>query len=181
MNDSTTFDTTAKTLHWLMAILIISSLVFGTLMENLPKDEKAARLVFHSGSGILILLLAFTRIYWRRRHLPPELPSTMKLRDQKLAEWNTRILYFLIVFQPSVGILHGATYMDFDVRPFDLFNLTALLPSSESLTKVFHVMHSVGSKLLILSVVIHIGASFKHLLIDKDRVFQRMFPFMRGD
>lgn len=180
MADKTTFDPIAKTLHWLLAILIIVSLVFGKLLEELPDLEKAERLVMHSGMGLIILVLVIFRIYWRRGHTPPPLPETMTERDRKIAHGNTHLLYFLMLYQPVVGLLHAATYVSFDIKPFGLFSATSLLPSSEVVTKVFHVMHGAGAWLLILAILVHIAASFKHLLIDKDRVFQRMFPGAKG-
>lgn len=180
MNDKTTFDPVAKTLHWLIAIMVILVLIFGMLMEDLPNPEKAEAIMGHSGIGLLVLILGLVRVYWRRTHEPPALPGGMKPWEAKLSKINTSLLYILIIYQPTMGLLHAATYVDFDVRPFGLFNASALLPSSEAITRIFHIAHSLGSKLLLLVVLLHIIAAFKHLIVDRDRVFQRMFPFMKG-
>lgn len=175
-NQKTAFDGVAKSLHWIMAVLIILALVFGTILEDMPLKERLFNLMFHSGVGIIILGFAVYRIYWRRNNPPPALPETMSPGLAKASVWNTRLLYGLMVFMPIAGILQAATYTEGSIYPFGLFNLTALLPSSEGAMRVFHIAHGLGGKLMILSLLIHIGAAFKHLLVDKDDVFQRMWP-----
>jgi len=41
---------------------------------------------------------------------------------------------------------------------------------------VLQEIHGVTATLLIALIVIHVLAAFKHLLIDRDKVFQRMLP-----
>ncbi|TNE40359.1 MAG: cytochrome b [Alphaproteobacteria bacterium] len=180
MSPKTTFDPVAKTLHWLMAVLMIGALIFGLIMEDAAPAEKASMLQGHSGVGLTVLLLALVRIYWRRTHEPPALPAGMKTWELKLARLNAGLLYALMVYIPTMGLLHAATSVEEEVHPFGLFNATALLPSSEDVTEIFHELHEIGAFLLIAVVVLHTVAALKHLIIDKDRVFQRMFPFMEG-
>lgn len=180
MSKRTTFDPIAKTFHWLIAIMVILLLFRGLQMDDLSDAAKEEGLIRHTGNGILVLVLGLLRLSWRRFHEPPALPEDMKPWEARLSKFNTRLLYALVIYQPTMGLLHAATYVDFDIKPYDLFNLTALLPSSEIVTRVFHVAHLIGAFLFIAVIALHILAAFKHLLFSKDRVFQRMFPFMRG-
>jgi len=180
MTDVKTFTGTAKALHWILAFLIILEIIFGLRLEDVTGTARLEKLMGHSGVGLLILMLVIFRIIWVRKNPAPALPSTMSDRQKKLATINTRVLYGLMVYQPTIGLLHAATYAKGDVRPFGLFNLTALLPSSEAVTKVFHVMHALGAFLFIFVIVLHVVAALKHLVIDKDRVVQRMLPFGKG-
>lgn len=177
MNDKRAFTGTAKALHWILALLIIVAIIFGLGLEDVEGPARLEKLMGHTGIGLLILALVIFRIIWRRNNPAPALPDTMTDKQKKFAEINTRVLYGLMIYQPTLGILHAATYANGDVRPFGLFNLTALLPSSEGVTKVFHVMHALGAFLFIFVILLHLVAAFKHLIIDKDRVFQRMLPF----
>ncbi|TNE58340.1 MAG: cytochrome b [Alphaproteobacteria bacterium] len=180
MSPNSSFDPVAKTLHWLMAVLMIGALIFGLIMEDASHAEKASLLQGHSGVGLTVFFLALFRIYWRRTHEPPALPAGMKSWELKLAKINAGLLYALMLYIPLMGFLHAATSVEEEVHPFGLFNVTALLPSSEGVTDIFHELHEIGAFLLIAVVVLHAVAAFKHLIIDKDRVFQRMFPFMKG-
>jgi cytochrome b561 len=180
MSEKTTFDPIAKTLHWVIAIIVILLLIRGLQMDDLSDAAKQEGLIKHSGNGLLVLVLGLLRLSWRRFHEPPALPASMTRWEGALAKLNTRLLYTLIIYQPTVGLLHAATYVDFDVIPYRLFNLTSLLPSSEIVTRIFHVAHVVGAYLFIAVIALHVLAGFKHLFLSKDRVFQRMFPFMKG-
>ncbi len=162
-----------------MALMIIVALVFGLQLEDLPKDERIEHLMVHSAIGLSVFALVIARIVWRGINPPPPLPDTMSPRMKKWAERNTGLVYFLMLYQPTMGFLHAATYVDGEVKPFGLFNVTALVPSVEAVTKVFHVMHALGAFLLIFAILVHIAASLKHLVIDRDKVFQRMLPFTK--
>ena len=57
---------TAKTLHWLMALLILGLLPLGIYMADLPlSPQKLKFYSYHKWAGITVLLLAFARIAWR--------------------------------------------------------------------------------------------------------------------
>lgn len=99
---------------------------------------------------------------------------------QKWASRTTvKALYFLLFYQPLVGIAQAVYFTEMDIVPYKLFNLTALAPSDEVAAQFFHAAHGVGGIALGLLVSLHIAVAFKHLLIDRDGVFQRMLPFGR--
>jgi cytochrome b561 len=179
MKEKTTFDPFAKVLHWLSAIIVILLLFRGFQMDDLEGAAKAERLMRHSGNGLLVLILGLLRVYWRRTHEPPALPEGMKRWEVVLSKLNANLLYAIMIYMPTIGILHGATYVDFDVKPYGIFNLSALLPSSESVTGFLHVAHLVGAFAFVAVIALHVLAAFKHLIVDKDRVFQRMIPFVK--
>ncbi len=177
----TRFATSTIILHWLMAFMIITYLTAGILVGELTPHQKFTALKVHSGGGLIILALAFYRIYNRRKKGVPEYPDTMPSWEKKAAKGNTHLLYALMVFQPLVGLLHAATYTEFHVVAFGALDLTTLLPSGEGITEFFHVLHGLGALLLIICISLHILAGLKHLLIDRDKVMHRMLPFFKVD
>lgn len=179
MSESTSkkkYDGVAMTLHWLMALFIAAPLLLGPTMEDMPDDLRLETLMGHSALGITILLLASFRLFWRRGHTPPAYPETMPDWQKKAAKGVTHGLYFLMFYQPIVGILHGLTYTEGAIQPAGLFTLTQ---APGEITQVFHVMHAIGMLAFYVLLALHIGAAGKHLLIDKDGVFQRMLPFTK--
>ena len=173
------YDNVARTLHWVMAILIILMMVAGTNLENLTAEERTRPLMVHSGIGLTLLVLVTIRLWWRLRHPAPPYPSTMSALQQKFAKGVVHSFYALMIFQPIVGLLHAGTYVDTTVSPFGLFNLTTLIPSDVEVTKFFHVLHVWGFSLLATLLIIHVGATLKHWLINRDQIPSRMVPFVK--
>ncbi len=173
------YDWFAKLLHWLMALLIVVMYLFGWAMDDLSLAERREALPQHASLGLVLLLLALVRLDWRRRHPPPAYPASMSRRQQKWAKGVAHAFYALMIMLPLAGFLHAASYVDFEVRVFGNFNLTALLPSGETLTGVFRAIHVLFGWILALLVIGHVGATLKHALVDRDGIPARMIPFLK--
>lgn len=172
----TKYDGVAMTLHWLMALSILVALILGPGMEDQPPELRRETLAGHSFNGLFAFTLALIRLWWRRKNPPPAYPDTMPDWQVRAAKGVTHGFYFLFFYMPIVGFAHAVTYQDTVVEPLQLFNLT-VAPSG--ITQVFHVMHAIGMVLFMILVVLHIGAALKHLIIDRDKVMQRMLPFTK--
>ncbi len=172
------YDGVAMTLHWLMALSILVALILGPGMEDLPPEARREVLAGHSFNGLFALTLAIIRLWWRIKNPPPPYPATMPDWQVKAAKGVTHGFYFLFFYMPIVGFLHAYTYQDTLVEPLGLFTVTQ---APGDITQVFHVMHAAGMLLFFVLVTVHIGAALKHLVIDKDKVFQRMIPFTKVD
>ncbi|MBT3371845.1 MAG: cytochrome b [Rhodospirillaceae bacterium] len=173
------FDWVARLLHWLMALLLIIMFLFGMQMEELTLAERREALPMHASMGLLLLLLALFRLFWRRRYPPPPYPDSMGPGQRKWAKGVVHAFYLLMILLPIAGFLHAASYVDFEIHAFGIWNLTALLPSGELLTGVFHVIHGSCAWLLIILAIGHAGATLKHAFIDRDEIPARMLPFLR--
>jgi cytochrome b561 len=49
-------------------------------------------------------------------------------------------------------------------------------PESKDLYELFQDVHEVTPNILMVIIALHVLAGLKHLIIDKDGVFQRMLP-----
>jgi len=70
---------TAMTLHWLIAILLLSQFAFGWYLNDIPRGVPARGYFvnLHKSSGMLIAVLIVMRLVWRLSHKPPPLPDTL--------------------------------------------------------------------------------------------------------
>ncbi len=173
------FDGVARSLHWIMAILILLMMLGGIGLDDLTPQARAEPLKIHSGIGLILLLLVVVRLWWRRRHPAPPYPPSMSPRQQKIAKGVVHAFYALMIFQPIVGLIQAVTHVETTVSPFGLINLTSLLPSDAAVAEGFGALHATGFFLLALLVVGHLVATLKHWLIDKDAILSRMTPFVR--
>lgn len=164
------YDGVAKTLHWLIGVLVILLLFGGNFMEGLPEAEKPAIAMIHSGIGSLILLLMIARLFWRMGHPPPVLlpAPAWQHAATRVVHWG---FYGLVILQPIFGILQ-ARHTSFEVAPFGLFSLTG--EPDESSYEIFHELHEIAATLIIVFLLIHVGAALYHHLFKKDAVLKRM-------
>jgi cytochrome b561 len=84
------------------------------------------------------------------------------------------LLYACLILQPLWGYL-GSTFTKYPIRYFGL-----ALPhwgwDSPALKDLFGALHLGTAWLLMAVIAIHVGAALKHLLVDRDGIFQRMWP-----
>jgi len=169
------YTATAMLLHWIMAALIVALLIVGWYMADLPKGtERSALIALHKSLGLTLFALLVARIVWRLRHRPPPLPSTMPAWEQRAAHGNHYLLYFLMLLQPVSGYL-SSSFSGYKTSYFGI-----ALPNwgwhDKVLNEFFNTMHAVDAYILLAVVIVHVLAALRHLLIARDRVFQRMLP-----
>ena len=75
---------------------------------------------------------------------------------------------------PLVGFL-GSTFSGYPIRYFGIA-LPPLGYKSDPLKEFFSAVHLGFAWLFMTLIALHTGAALKHLLIDRDAVFHRMWP-----
>ncbi len=169
------YDSVTKTLHWLMALLIIGLWVVGQLMGDLPKGDFRAQVYgWHKGLGVALLVLVLLRLAWRFGAGVPPLPATMQGRERAAAHAGHILLYLLMVLLPIDGILLSQT----GGRAVMLagWPLPTLIGKDDGLHDMFEAGHAVMAWGLALLVVGHVGAALRHHYVLRDTVLTRMLP-----
>jgi cytochrome b561 len=167
----------AITLHWVLAMLIISNFVLASMAEDVSRELRGAYMNPHKAIGISILLLSLFRLYWRIGHKPPPLPDTLASWQGKLGRAVHAIFYFLIIAVPLSGwIMSSAHPQAPPVSYFGLFEATLPLGKNEGLAGAAGGAHMILTKPLAILVILHILAALKHQFADRLPFIQRMFP-----
>lgn len=157
-----------------MAILIISMLALGWYMMSIEKDPGSAwYFMLHKSIGITVLLLAFLRLSWRLGHQPGRLPEHIPRWQVKAAKLSHWLLYAAMFAMPLAG-LTGALFSKNGIAFFGLA-LPKILVANHDLSELFFSIHSVIAWVLVGLISVHVLAALKHLLVNKDGVFQRMW------
>jgi len=169
----------AIALHWLLAVLIIGMLVLGYSLEDIPRNTPARGFYvnLHKSFGVLALVLVLVRLGWRFTHTPPPLDAGMPRWQAVAAAWSHRLLYLCILLQPLSGYL-ASSFGKYGVKFFGI-ELPNWGWEDKALRGFFGEVHGVVAFTLAVLVVVHVLAALKHLLIDRDQVFQRMMPGRR--
>ncbi len=167
---------TAKSLHWVMAILLFGLLALGFYMHDLPlSPEKLKLYSWHKWAGVTAFLLVLVRLAWRVTHLPPALPASMPRIMQLAAHAGHFALYALMIAIPLSGWLMSSA-KGFQTVWFGVLPIPDLLDKNKELGDLLAIVHK-GLNLLFVAVLAgHIGAALKHHFIDRDDILTRMLP-----
>jgi len=167
----------SKTLHWLIALLILLLGVMGLFMGELPKTPKYFWVyTAHKSVGVLVLVLVMLRLAWRLYAGAPQPVSGTPHWQERLASLAHWLLYGLMFAVPLAGWIFDSAS---GLRPFRLFgwlNMPRLVAQSEQTSQISHAIHVWGFWLLVLVVLGHAGAALYHHLFQHDATLARMLP-----
>ena len=176
-NTAQRWGSVSKSLHWLIALLILALGIVGLTMGEFPKTPKYFWIyTMHKSIGISVLVLVAVRLGWRLYAGAPEpVPGTPSWQE-RIASATHWALYVLMFTIPLAGWMYDSAS---GLRPFKLFGLVEmpkLVGPSEQLSQVSHAIHEWGFWALILLVLAHAGAAFYHHIHQRDATLTRMLP-----
>lgn len=179
-NSATRYGSVARSLHWLTALLILSSIALGLYAESLPYDSSAALAAkaqvfsLHKTIGIAAFFVAAARILWALTQTRPAPLHPERKLETLLAELIHWSLYLAMLVVPLSGWVHHAAVEGFApiLWPFD--QTLPFVPKSETVATAATAVHWLFGKVLIGSIVLHVAGALKHALIDRDATLARM-------
>lgn len=171
-NTKTHFGVIAIAFHWIMAVVIMGMLALGLYMVTLPSGlEKLKLYGWHKEYGVIVLLLALLRFFWRIRNITPHLSlPRFELVTARLVHWA---FYGLMIAMPLSGWMMSSA-AGRTVSFFGLFNLPALVNANENLAGLAHAAHQWFGYTLVAMILLHTAAALKHHFYDKDDILRRM-------
>jgi cytochrome b561 len=172
-SNTQTFTRSARVLHWLMAVLILSMLFIGVGMVASVSPRHDLLLRIHKPLGIAILVLAVVRLIVRLRNPPPPLPMDLPVLQKIAALASHWLLYTLMLAMPLIGwaMLSAGGY---PVMLSDSLRLPAIFPASPVAFAVLRHAHGCLAMLLFLTFLAHMSAALYHGLIRRDGVLSSM-------
>jgi cytochrome b561 len=160
-----------------VAILALTLISLGLFMTEVPKGnpDRAFYFNLHKSIGVTTALLVIVRLWWRVRNPPPSLPASMPGWEVTASKISHALLYMCLIVMPLSGFA-ATQFTKYGVNYFGLFKIPPMGSENKLVYDLLQGIHGVTATLLIALVVIHVLAAFKHLLINRDKVFQRMLP-----
>ncbi|WP_308910737.1 cytochrome b [Pseudokordiimonas caeni] len=171
----TSYNATAKGLHWIAVLLILGLSIVGLYFSDLPRgDEKTALRNMHASTGLLLLFLMVVRLGWRvRSGRPADLETTTPLQA-KIAHGMHHLLYlnvFVLIGAGMMSILTTATPVPF----FGLFEIPSPFERDMDLHHLYEEIHEGAWIALMVLVGLHIVAALYHAFVQKDATLRRMW------
>ena len=166
--------------HWIAAGLVVALFVIGEQMEDLARGpERTETLALHVSLGAIAVVVLGARILWRlvqRGPAPPADPRPIRLLAQ-IVKWGLlAMMAALILTGPLMQWTAG--------RPVDVFGIVSIaspLPTMRDLHEVLEEIHEFASHALVPLLALHVLGAFKHLIVNRDDVFQRMLGGPKTD
>ena len=171
------YDRVAIALHWLIGAALLAQIAFGFLLDELgPRGTPARGAVInlHKSCGLVLFALILVRIAWRRGHPPPALPLALPGWQARATHAVHHALYACMVVMPLSGYIasnfskHGLKFFGIALAPWG--------PDSPAVYAFFNGLHDATALAFALLIAGHVLAALRHALIDRDGLFQRMWP-----
>ncbi len=172
-NTASKYGLVAKSLHWIVGLLIIAAWVVGSYAVDLPKGAEKGQLFYlHKSVGMVILLLVVIRLSWRLYDGAPKFAGMHKLLVTA-ARTVHYLLYAFMFIQPLSGWAMSSA-AGYPPTLFGLFTFPNLMAKSASNAETFEFIHNVSANLLLTLFIMHVGAALLHHFVLKDNTLRRM-------
>jgi len=178
--ERTRYTLAQRLLHWLIAVMVLAVLAVGlTFMaldyrgtvETFGKQATDALYKYHKTFGILLLALTILRLVLRLRYPAPPYRPPLTGFERFAASAVHALLYLMLIGIPIGGWIATAAG-GYPVQFFDL-SLPGFVGKNEALSETLFGLHGAAGLFLLFLILLHLGASIKHLL-KKDGVVHRI-------
>lgn len=176
---ATGYDGVAKTLHWLIVLLLIAQYTIAWTMPDInPRTPPNTLIDFHFSIGVTILALAVLRLLWRWTHPVPLITDNVPAWQNWAARATHFLLYLLLFVLPILGWI-DAGFRALPIRFYELATIPPIIAASRALAGRTGDIHTFVSYILLAVIGLHVLAALYHYLVRRDGVLQRMLPSTR--
>jgi cytochrome b561 len=178
----------AKTLHWLIAALVVTLVALGLYMTRGVQDLTLRFELYqlHKSLGVTVLMLMALRLVWRFIAVSPSLPGDMPGWERSAAHGTHILLYMLLFAMPLSGwamVSAAAPPFNFPTVLFKTvpwphipFIEQMSAETKKTVESALKTMHSALGWALAALIILHVAAALRHGFILKDGVMSRMVP-----
>ncbi|SDO07404.1 cytochrome b561 [Filomicrobium insigne] len=173
------YSLTARTLHWLVVVLLAVQIPVGFYMAYRGNDLNIWDALtnnlysLHKLGGLAILAVVILRLLYRLTAGAPRHEPSLEGWQCVVSELNHWGLYLLLLVVPVLGYLGVAYFPALDAFGF---KIPALVAPDKAMSETVFFWHMVGAFALLTLIAMHIGAALFHYIIRGDNVLGRMLP-----
>ncbi|MEM9632271.1 MAG: cytochrome b [Pseudomonadota bacterium] len=175
-----TYDAVSRFNHWIIAIAMIGMLGFGMYLDNaeLERSTLFPLIQLHKALGVLVLIYGTWRVGYRLFQGFPspvgDAPAWQEIAA-KAVHW---VLLASIIVLPLSGLIMSLS----GGHAVGVFNIVTIPAPGEfpAINEAASAVHSIGGKVLLAAVVVHIVGALKHRIVDRDATLSRMVSGRAG-
>jgi cytochrome b561 len=169
------YDGLSKLNHWIVGGLVLVMLALGLIFDELPRGD-TRNMVFgwHLALGGLVAPLVIWRVLYRiAQGLPRAYPApAWQVLASKVVHWALLAAIAVLAISGPLAVWTGGHTL----------NVLGLLPipsptgELKDLHEVLGDVHGIAANAAMWLIGIHVLATLKHIVIDRDGLMRRMLP-----
>lgn len=160
-------------LHWIAAALVIALFLLGEQIEDATTQTEArAAISLHASVGVTAWAFLAARVLWRLLRGPGP-----KVDQHWTLNLLAGIVQYGLILVISVQIITGPMTLwtvGAPLSAFGWFEIASPLKADRELHELFETIHALAANFVLPLIGLHVLGALKHLIIDRDGVFQRM-------
>ncbi len=170
------FSGAMRVLHWAMAVILISLLMIGLYMAQIPMErpDKFDFYPWHRAFGVLAFALLIIRLIVRFRSVAPEIPAGIVWYERRSAKLAQIALYTAMILMPVMGYAASSALPEFPGLPplHTIWFFGAELPlfpfeRNYETTKSLIAVHKYVGYAMMAVIAGHAAGAFKHRFFDR--------------
>lgn len=171
------YTSVAKTLHWAMAVVIITAWGAGYYSStlSLPQKIQADSIMLHKSIATVTLFLLAARIPWRLIHGAPAASCDVPSLERMAARLGHLLLYICMVALPLSGWVWSSA-AGYRIPVAGLFYLPPLMAKTPALSPMLKQIHISFAYAIALLVCGHVFMALKHHFFDRSDSLASMLP-----
>lgn len=176
LSGATGYNATAKALHWLILVLVLTQFVIAYAMPGIGAATKPAPLInLHFSFGVLILAVIAVRLVHRLLHpVPLYMPESPRW-ERSVAHATHILFYALLLIGPFLGWASASAHR-LPVTVFGIFTLPDIAAPKARWALTAGDIHTYSMWTLLALIALHAAAALFHRFVIHDGVLQRMLP-----
>ena len=180
MQTTSKYPLSLRLVHWITVLLLLALVILGFWMTDRSAaniwDELTNTLyAWHKALGFAALIIVGVRLAIRARTQPVSDNASLPPIQRTLIKLVHVSLYLLLIAVPLLGWAGVSAFPA--LITLGGYNLPAMpgVPVDQVLAKQLLGIHGTLAIVLIVLALVHILAGLKHLLIDKDGIFNKIW------
>jgi len=169
----------AKSLHWLIVLMVLMQFLVSTLMPEIgPNTVPASLINLHLSLGVVILVLMAIRLVHRLLYpVPLDMPDA-PVWERWIAHATHLAFYFILLVGPFLGWASASAHQ-LPVNVFGIISLPDIASPKARWALTAGDIHAAMMWALLALIALHATAALYHHFFRHDGVLLRMLPGRR--
>jgi cytochrome b561 len=160
-----------RTLHWLVAAIILGLVALGYYMTPSDTDnpQSSDQLYFwHKSFRHLVFLLMGFRLAVRQRSTVLPTPAGLPRNEAMASKVVHKLLYILAFVVPLLGYVQSSTYEFRSGVHFFVVDLPEVFPDDKQAFELTNLIHRICAYSLLILVGLHMAGALKYRFFDSE-------------